>query len=93
MKADKAPAPSKCFPIVRLEEPDKAALRRHAAGEPLPRLAFVLVLDRASGEAHEAIVDLDQDRVIDWRNLPNQEAPYGQPPIMIEDVIGLRAKS
>ena len=87
VSADKAPAPSTRFPMVRLEEPDKAALRRHAAGESLPRLAFVLVLDRVSGEAHEAIVDLGLDSIVDWRKLPNQEAPYGQPPVMLEDIV------
>lgn len=87
VKAEKATAASTRFPMVRLEEPDKAALRRYDSGETLPRLAFVLVLDTKTGEAHEAIVDLDLGRTAIWRKLPNQAAPYGQPPMMIEEFV------
>ena len=74
------------FPIVRLEEPDKAALAAHAGGAALPRLAFVLVLNIANGEAGEAVVDIGRSGVVSFKPLPLGEAPYGQPPIMIEEI-------
>lgn len=70
------------FAMVRLEEPLKAELK--AATIP-PRLAFAVVLDRNTGDAFEAIVDLGGETVRDWKALPNREAPYGQPPVMIEE--------
>ena len=80
--------PDRCrFPMVRLEEPGKDVLRAHDAGSPAPRLAFVLVLDTETGAAHEHIVDLGAGKVADSKLLPNAEAPFGQPPVMIEEFI------
>ena len=73
------------FPIVRLEEPDKAALRAHAEGGTLPRLAFVVTLEPETGAATEFIVDIAAARIVDNKLLPNSEAPYGQPPVMIAE--------
>ncbi|WP_020180434.1 primary-amine oxidase [Methylopila sp. M107] len=74
------------FPIVRLEEPDKAELSAWRAGEPLPRLAFVLHLDNLSGDAEETIVDVARGEVVFSKPLPNRAAPYGQPPMTIEEL-------
>jgi primary-amine oxidase len=80
--------PPRCrFPIVRLEEPDKADLRAYEGGASLPRLAFVVVLDTMSGVADEYIVDLTHNRIRDEKRLPNEAAPYGQPPVMIEEFL------
>ncbi|MGY3697627.1 primary-amine oxidase [Bradyrhizobium sp. USDA 3240] len=79
------------FPVVRLEEPGKQELRRFADGEPLPRLAFVVTLDISNGAAHEHIVDVGARSIRETRRLPTAEAPYGQPPIMLEDVVRCEA--
>ena len=50
-----------------------------------PRRAFIVILDRDSGESHEAIVDISAMRVVNWKRLPSTEAPYGQPPVMMEE--------
>jgi primary-amine oxidase len=71
------------FPIVRLEEPGRDALRAYADGAVPPRLAFVVALDSATGAADEAIVDLDVGRIISTRTLPTGQAPFGQPPVII----------
>ncbi|MQB41192.1 primary-amine oxidase [Rhizobium sp. ICMP 5592] len=73
------------FPIVRLEEPTKVDITGWKSGAALPRLAFVLVLDTLSGEVAEAIVDLSRKRVHGFERLPLDQAPYGQPPVMIEE--------
>jgi primary-amine oxidase len=70
------------FAMVHLVEPSKAELKSNAT---ISRRAFVVVLDRASGVSHEAIVDLSAASVVDWKLLPNSEAPYGQPPVMMEE--------
>ncbi|WAC27187.1 primary-amine oxidase [Ancylobacter sp. SL191] len=75
------------FPIVRLEEPAKAELAAWRAGGALPRLAFLLVLEVTTGTASEAIVDLATAHVVSFTTLPNDQPPYGQPPIMIEEFI------
>ncbi|MCK1651582.1 primary-amine oxidase [Bradyrhizobium sp. 149] len=75
------------FPIVRLEEPSKADLRAYADGTVLPRLAFVVVLEPDTGAATEFIVDLTTSRIVDTKLLPNADAPYGQPPVMIAEFL------
>lgn len=85
VKANGKVTPRCRFPIVRLEEPCKAELRTHEAGKELPRLAFVVGLEPETGAATEFIVDLTASRIIDTKLLPNAEAPYGQPPVMIAE--------
>src|SRR5215218_548703 len=78
-----ATSPDTCrFPMVRLEEPTKQEL---AGGTELPRRAFVLTLDVVSGEAIEHIVDLGRNEIVARTIVPNREAPYGQPPVMLEE--------
>jgi primary-amine oxidase len=82
LTAAKDLGPAHRFAMVRLEEPSKAEIK---AGGALPRLAFLLVLDRATGDTFEAIVDLTAGNVSSWTRLPFDEAPYGQAPVMIEE--------
>src|SRR5882757_1919586 len=70
------------FPTVRLEEPTKQEL---ADGSGLPRRAFALTLDVTTGEAIEHIVDLGRGEIVARKVIPNREAPYGQPPVMLEE--------
>src|SRR5579872_4196874 len=73
------------FPLTRLEEPTKAEIKAWEDGADLNRIAFVLVLDRRTGEAFEAFVDLGAAVVVRIRPLAVREPPYGQPPFMIEE--------
>ena len=54
------------FVSVELREPAKEAL---AAGTP-PREAFLVILTNDDGMTHEAIVSLDDRRLVDWRDVP-----------------------
>lgn len=83
LRAEKPLAETVRFPIVRLEEPTKADLADWRAGKALPRNAFLLVMDVATGETHEAIVDLASGTVATFDRLPLDEMPYGQPPVML----------
>lgn len=77
-----ATSPENCrFPTVRLEEPTKQELA--AGGTPRP--AFALTLDVATGEAIEHIVDLARNEIVARKVIPNREAPYGQPSVMLEE--------
>lgn len=77
-----AASPEHCrFPTVRLEEPTKQELAAGGVG----RRAFALTLDVTTGEAIEHIVDLGRNEIIARKVIPNREAPYGQPPVMLEE--------
>ena len=73
------------FPLTRLEEPTKAEIKAWEDGADLNRIAFVLVLDRQTGEAFEALVDVRAGATVRTKPLPVHEPPYGQPPVMIEE--------
>jgi primary-amine oxidase len=73
------------FPLTRLEEPTKAEIKAWEEGADLNRIAFVLVLDRRTGEAFEALVDVRAGAVVRTKQLLVHEPPYGQPPVMIEE--------
>jgi len=75
------------FPTVRLEEPNKAVMSTYAGGSAIPRRAFVLALSLTSGEAVEYIADLDDHSVVVRKPLNNREPPYGQPPLMMEELL------
>lgn len=71
------------FPIIRLEEPVKADMAAFRLGTPVARRAFLLSIDITTGEIHESIVSLTARTVTSHARLPSDQAPYGQPPIML----------
>ena len=54
------------FPLVALNEPDKAVVRGYAAGDPIERRAFLVTFDTTNGDTHEAVVNLSSDTVESW---------------------------
>jgi primary-amine oxidase len=58
------------FISAMLEEPAKAVVVDHVPGQPFPRQAFVVLLDRAAGAGYEAIVDLNANNVVRFTPLP-----------------------
>ncbi|SDQ56693.1 primary-amine oxidase [Paraburkholderia fungorum] len=73
------------FPMVELREPPKAEVVAFKTGEYFSRTAFVLAIDRSNGATIEFDVDLREKRIASRRVMPFDKAPYGQPPIMIDD--------
>jgi len=70
------------FPIVRLDYPDKQAIRDDRAD--VPRRAFLVVYDRDTRATYEARVDLDSDALVSWERIEGV-----QPAIMIEEIMAL----
>jgi primary-amine oxidase len=74
------------FVSARLEEPDKASLRAYeAGGPPPPRQAFLVLLDRATGEAFEAWLQLEPPALQRMVKLAGDREPYGQPALLVEE--------
>src|SRR5215469_13286476 len=59
-----------CFISVNLLEPAKAVVLNFKAGDAVSREAFVVLLDKSSGSAYEAIVSITEERVKEWRHIP-----------------------
>ncbi|QEH33802.1 Copper methylamine oxidase precursor [Aquisphaera giovannonii] len=69
------------FASVLLDEPAKGLLAEAARGKDIPRVALIVLLDRATGRGYEATVDLTARRVRRFEALP----PGVQPPILMEE--------
>ncbi len=65
-----------------LLEPDHDALRAFSAGGSLDRRAFVTVLDRESGDAFEAVVTLDGQRLESWDHIPGAQPGMAIPELL-----------
>lgn len=73
------------FPTVHLHEPPKADVLAHRPGQQISRAAFVVVVDRLRQTTTEFVVDLRQQLLLSRTLLTLDQAPYGQPPVMVEE--------
>ncbi|WP_224045016.1 primary-amine oxidase [Paraburkholderia unamae] len=73
------------FPVTELMEPPKAEVVAYKPGDYYSRRAFVIAIDRTRNQTIEFVVDLREKKVESRKALALQSAPYGQPPVMIED--------
>ena len=73
------------FAMVQLHEPVKASVLAFRPGDAFERCAFLMVFDSRTGETHEAVVNLSLGTVVSWVHHATETAPYGQPPVLVED--------
>ncbi|HEX6096105.1 MAG TPA: primary-amine oxidase [Thermoanaerobaculia bacterium] len=76
-KADGRFVEGSLFAVVSLNEPPKAQVLE---GKPIPREAFVVLLDRDHNKTNEVVVDLGRKAVKAWKTIPNV-----QPSVVIEE--------
>jgi primary-amine oxidase len=74
------------FPCVTLHEPEKSAVLAFKPGDFVPREAFIILLDNATGNTYEAIVSLTQGIVLSWQHIPEV-----QPNIMADELADCEA--
>jgi primary-amine oxidase len=80
LKASGKVSDSSHFPIIVLHEPPKDEVLRFTLGGAMRREAFAVIYERASNATFEAVVDLNNRRVISW-----QATPGVQPAVMFEE--------
>jgi primary-amine oxidase len=71
------------FVTVTLNEPSKDLVRDHQPGQIVSREAFLILLDNATGQGYEAVVDLIAGKVAAFTALPEGI----QPPIMLDEFV------
>ena len=86
LRKEKRLGPHARFTHVQLEEPARSDVLGWKPAAALPRQAAVTLFDSKTGATHVATVDLGSKRVTAWREYSTRAHPYGQPPIMIEEV-------
>ena len=68
------------FETIVLKEPAKDVVQKFAAGDPITRDAFLVVLDNEEEATYEAIVSLNEGKVTSWQHIPGV-----QPRIMFDE--------
>ncbi len=69
------------FVSCTLDEPEPAVVRGFRPGQPLPRRAFLVLLDNATGTGYEAVVDLASKSLARFDALPKGI----QPAVMLDE--------
>jgi primary-amine oxidase len=73
-------ADSTRFVLMHLHEPPKSKVLAYRPGQSLPREAFVVLYDWANNTTSEAVVDLDEKKLLSWKNIAK-----AQPGILPDD--------
>jgi primary-amine oxidase len=63
-------ADSTRFVVIHLHEPPKEKVLALRPGQMLPRQSFAVLYDWASNITSEAVVDLDANKLVSWKNVP-----------------------
>jgi len=74
------------FETVVLYEPDKKAVLDFQPGDAVPRSAFIVILDNDTASTYEAVVSLDERRVVSWKHIPGV-----QPRVMFDEFVECEA--
>ena len=74
------------FETVVLREPDKDVVLMFQLGDPIRREAFLVVLDNDAAATYEAVVSLDDRRVVSWKHIPGV-----QPRVMFDEFVECEA--
>ena len=86
LKSQRGLGPRTRFETVVLREPDKRVVLNYQPGNPVRRDAFIVVLDNDAGATYEAVVSLDEGRVVSWEHIPNV-----QPRVMFDEFVECEA--
>ena len=86
LRAQRHLGPRVRFETVVLQEPDKAVALDFEPGIPIERNAFLVVLDNDDGATYEAVVSLDEKRVVSWQHVPGV-----QPRVMFDEFLECEA--
>ncbi len=70
LRRDSGVSESWRFASIELKEPPKAAVRAWRAGDPVNRVSFAVLWNRADNTTWEGTVDLTGDTVISWEHVP-----------------------
>lgn len=73
------------FAIVELYEPPKAEVVAFKHDGNFERSAFVILFDGKTGATFEAIINITQAHIVSFTHMQLDQAPFGQPPLLIDD--------
>ena len=69
-----------------IKEPEKQTVLSFRLGDPIARAVFMILLDNATAITYEAVVSLNERRLVAWDAIPGV-----QPPIMLDEFVACEA--
>ena len=88
LKAQRQLGPRVRVETIVLQEPDKDMVLDFQPGNHIQRNAFVVILDNDEAATYEAVVSLNERRVISWKHVPGV-----QPRVMFDEFSECEARS
>lgn len=82
--------PGMRFETIVLDEPDGSELRSHDDGKTPDRRAFVATYDMASGALFEAIVSLQEEKLLSWTARPGAKPRIGPDDFLLAEEIAIK---
>lgn len=70
LRAERQLGPRVRFETIVLREPEKKDVLSFRSGDSIRRQAFLVILDNDDGATYEAVVSLDEGKVIFWKHVP-----------------------
>ena len=77
------------FALVQLAEPAKDEVLAWRPGDRLDRRVRSVLLDADTGAVTEVVVSLDTEQVVSATEVPTREHPYGQPSLVVNELVTL----
>jgi primary-amine oxidase len=77
------------FALVQLDEPAKNDVLAWTPGERVDRRVRSVLLDAETGAVTEVVVSLDTEQVLFTTDVATEDHPYGQPPLVVNELIVL----
>ena len=87
VRSDERAGPAPRFANVQLAEPPKRDVLAWGASGTVPRHAMLTVFRRDTSATFDIVVDIETGTIVRWDTLPLDAAPWGQPPIIIEEIL------
>lgn len=73
------------FAIVMTHEPTQDEILNLNEHNALDRKAFLCVFDSKTNDTFEAVISLTTQEILSWKMIDVKKAPYGQPPILVDE--------
>ena len=73
LKANSSIPPESVFPVIALQEPEKAEVMAYQPGQPFSRKAYVSIYHRPENKTYDAVVDLKVKKVVSLKIIPRAQ--------------------
>jgi|GEM_PF-2281884 len=78
VKREKNLSVNALFPDVSLQEPDKTMVLNFSPNSPIIRQVHITILEPKNKKSYDAVIDINQGKLISWREITSGQPPFCQ---------------